>query len=230
MRSRADPGPLPAASDPPALRAWFALADAGARARLAATLQGTHGNAAVQRLAADAPLPVQRWRVGLPAGTTDCGRVVGYLNSHSPYRRDSGWARTRARFNWGGDPVFDDEGGTLSATVANPTVDKQVDVDMPEWSPSDAGMASAWSGMTADLRAHEARHEGIASDWEGYLRTDLETLTVHPGRRTLPAFRSAVKTEWDTWIADHQRDQLAIDPYTAVLDCSGPGEEEAPAE
>jgi hypothetical protein len=33
-----------------------------------------------------------------------------------------------------------------------------------------------------------------------------------------------VRAEWNGWIAQHQADQTAIDPYTALLDCSGGGE------
>lgn len=208
----------------------LADADAGTRARLVEALQQRHGNAAVQRLLAPAPgLPVQRWAVTLPAGTTDCARVVSYMDANSPYKATSGWARTNARFNWGGDPSYTTAGGVTTATVTSPTVTKSVNVDMPTWAPTDTAMASAWSAMTTDLRAHEARHEGIATTWESTLRTNLSGLSVTVPNRTIAAFRAAVQAEWNGWLAQHQADQTAIDPFTAVLDCSGGEAESTPA-
>ena len=67
--------------------------------------------------------------------------------------------------------------------------------------------------MIADLRAHEALHEGIATTWEGNLRTNLTGLSVTVPNRTIAAFRSAVQAEWNGWLAQHQADQTAIDPY-----------------
>lgn len=197
-------------------------ADAGTRERLAAAVQRRHGNAALQRLLSPgSALPVQRWAVSLPRGTTDCDRVVTYMNAHSPYRADSGWARTNVSFSWGGDPSFSEADGVITATVANPTVTKSVRVDMPSWAPTNAAMAAGWTAMTGDLRAHEARHEGIASDWETELRSRLASLTVTVAHRTTTAFTAAVRAEWRSWIAEHQAAQTAIDPYTATLDCSG---------
>ena len=80
--------------------------------------------------------------------------------------------------------------------------------------------------MTTALRAHEAEHEGIAATWESTLRTNLTALSVTVPNRTLAAFNAAVQAEWNGWLAEHQADQLAIDPFTALLDCSG-GEEES---
>jgi predicted secreted Zn-dependent protease len=140
----------------------LAGADRGTRERFIAALQRMHGNAAVQRLIAGG-VPVQRWAVGLPKGTSDCAVVVSYMNAHSPYRATSGWARTRAQFSWGGDPAYAEADGVITATVANPTVTRTVTVDMPTWAPTDPAMARAWSAMITDLRAHEARHEGIAT-------------------------------------------------------------------
>ena len=111
--------------------------------------------------------------------------------------------------------------GVITATVTNPTVTKRVSVDMPSWAPANAAMAAGWSTMTGELRAHEARHEGIAGDWETELRSRLSTLQVTVPNRTTAAFTSAVRAEWRSWIAEHQAAQTAIDPYTATLDCSG---------
>jgi predicted secreted Zn-dependent protease len=143
------------------------------------------------------------------------------MNAHSPYRHDSGWARTNVSFSWGGDPAFNEADGVITATVANPTVTKTVHVDMPSWAPTNAAMAAGWSAMTGDLRAHEARHEGIASDWETELRSRLTSLNVTLAHRTTAAFTAAVRAEWRSWIAEHQAAQTAIDPFTATLDCSG---------
>ncbi len=207
----------------------LARADAGTRERLVHRLQERSGNVAVQRLVGvvDAGLPVQRWAVGLARGTTDCATVVSYLDVNSPYKATSGWARTRASFVWGGSPSYTESGGVITASVTSPTVTPTVSVDMPTWSPTNATMASAWSGMTANLRAHEARHEAIAATWLTTLRTRLAALSVTVPNRTLAAFNRAVQAEWDGWIAEHQAAQNAIDPYTAILDCSGGEGEES---
>jgi predicted secreted Zn-dependent protease len=199
----------------------LAGSDGATRQRLIASLQAQHGNAAVQRLLAGPGLAVQRWAVTLPRSTTDCAVVVNWMNANSPYRATSGWARTNARFSWGGDPVYSTADGATTATVSSPTVTKTVSVDMPTWAPTDAAMSAAWSAMVAELRAHEALHEGIANTWEGTLRTNLTGLTVTVPNRNIASFRSAVQTEWNGWLAQHQADQTAIDPFSALLDCSG---------
>lgn len=216
------------AANPATLRTLMAGADAGTRVRLADAVQRRHGNAALQCLLAPAAaIPVQRWAVGLPRGTTDCDTVVNYMNTKSPYRADSGWARTNASFSWGGDSSYSEADGVITATVANPTVTKTVNVDMPSWAPTNPSMAAGWSAMTGDLRAHEALHEGIATTWETTLRSRLTSLSVTVPNRTAAAFRAAVRAEWASWIAEHQAAQTAIDPYTAVLNCSGGGETES---
>ena len=207
----------------------LAGSDAATRERLIASLQRLHGNAAVQRLLAGPGLAIQRWAVTLPRGTTDCNVVVNWMNSHSPHRLSSGWAKTNAQFSWGGDPNFSVADGVVTATVANPTVTKSLSVDMPTWAPTDPTMAAAWSSMITALRAHEARHEGIANTWETTLRTNLRGLSLTLPSRTTAAFTSAVQSEWNGWLAQHQADQTAIDPYSALLDCSGGGEESARA-
>jgi len=223
--ARCAPG-LDVALNPATIGTLMSGADAGTRERLMGVLQERHGNAAVQRLLAPgAALPVQRWAVTLPAATTDCARVVSYMNSSSPYRADSGWARTNARFSWGGDPAYTTTDGVTTATVTNPTVTKTVNVDMPRWAPTNPAMATAWTAMTRDLRAHEALHEGIANTWESTLRTNLGALSVTVANRSIATFRAAVQAEWDTWLGQHQAEQTGIDPYTAVLDCSGGGSE-----
>jgi predicted secreted Zn-dependent protease len=219
--ARCAPG-FDVALNPATIGALIADADGGTRERLMGALQQRHGNAAVQRLLAPASaLPVQRWAVTLPPGTTDCARVVSYMNANSPYRADSGWARTNARFNWGGDPAYTTSDGVTTATVTSPTVTRTGNVDMPRWAPTDPAMASAWSAMTSDLRAHEAIHEGIADTWESTLRDNLASLSVTVANRSIATFRAAVQAEWNSWMVQHQDEQNGIDPYTALLDCSG---------
>ena len=215
------------ALNPATIGTLLAGSDGATRERLIASLQRIHGNAAVQRLLAGPGLAVQRWAVTLPRGTTDCNVVVNWMNSHSPHRASSGWAKTNVRFSWGGDPSFTESEGVITATVANPTVTKTVSVDMPTWAPTDPTMAAAWSSMISVLRAHEAVHEGIATTWEGNQRTSLTGLSVTVPNRTLGAFNAAVQGEWNGWLAQHQADQTAIDPFTAVLDCSGGGADES---
>lgn len=219
--ARCAPG-FDVAINPATIGVLIADADSGTRERLVDTLQQRHGNAAVQRLLTPAPaLPVQRWAVSLAPGTTDCARVVSYMDASSPHRATSGWARTRARFSWGGDPAYTEDDGTITVTVTRPTVTKTVSVDMPTWAPTDPAMASAWSGMTSALRAHEARHEEIAARWEGTLRDNLTSLSVTVANRSIATFRAAVQAEWDSWLVQHQDEQTGIDPYPALLDCSG---------
>lgn len=214
------------AANPATIGTLMRSADAGTRERLATSLQQRHGNAAVQRLL-EAGMPLQRWAVNLPRATTDCARVVAHLDATSPHRATSGWAKTSVRFNWGGDPALTESDGVITATVANPTVTKRVSVDMPEWAPSDPAMSAAWGAMVGTLRAHEAEHERIANEWESTLSARLASLSVTVSRRTLAAFNAAVQAEWSTWLAEHQADQDAIDPFTAILDCSGPESEES---
>jgi predicted secreted Zn-dependent protease len=219
------------AANPATIGALMRGADTGTRERLATALQSRHGNAAVQRLLAPAGgLPVQRWTVGLPRATSDCARVVNYLDANSPHRASGGWAKTSARFTWGGSPAYTaSEDGVITATVSNPTVTKAVSVDMPEWSPTNPAMAQGWGAMYGTLRAHEGEHERIASEWEVTLTARLAALSVTVANRSLATFNAAVQAEWNTWMAEHQADQSAIDPFTAILDCSG-GEPEAEAE
>jgi predicted secreted Zn-dependent protease len=221
---------LEIAANPATIQTLMQGADAGTRERLATALQRRHGNAAVQRLLAPArALPVQRWAVGLPRPTTDCAQVVSYLDANSPHRASSGWAKTRVRFNWGGSPAYTESQGVITATVSNPTVTKTMSVDMPEWSPTNPAMSQAWGAMSGSLRAHETRHEEIATTWEATLTSRLSALSVTVANRSLATFTAAVQSEWNAWLAEHQADQVAIDPFTAILDCSG-GEPEAEAE
>jgi hypothetical protein len=77
--------------------------------------------------------------------------------------------------------------------------------------------------MTSDLRAHEAQHEAIADRWRGILlqRLTALSLTVNAATRdaALAAAPAGVDAEWTAWLAEHQTDQDAIDPFTALLNC-----------
>jgi predicted secreted Zn-dependent protease len=195
----------------------------GVRERVIDQLQRQVGNLGVQRLVEDdRALPVQRWPVGVARGTTDCMVLVSWMNAHSPYERTSGWAKTNAMFDWAGPLKFKGDGDSLTVGVSNPAVTLSKSVDMPTWAPTHPAMRSAWSAMTADLRAHEAQHEAIADRWKLTLKERLTGLSLSISRRSQG--QSAVQDEWNSWLAEHQADQTAIDPYVAMLDCSAAAE------
>src|SRR5262249_25461275 len=123
-------------------------------------------------------MPVQRWAVRVAPGTTDCMVVVNWMNAHSPYRDTTGWAKTTANFDWTGPLEFDGEGSDLTVRVKAPAVTMTKSVDMPTWAPTPPAMRSAWSAMTSDLRAHEARHEAIADRWKTTLTDRLKALRL----------------------------------------------------
>jgi predicted secreted Zn-dependent protease len=225
----------PAGLGAAAARLVLDTADAGTRQRLAASLQRQCGNAAVQRLLAPGAPPgalpaIQRWAVGLSAGEANCLTVASYVNKHTPYQNTGGapgWARTHATFDWSGTPVFATSGGTTTATVSGASVTKSVNVDMPIWAPTDPVMKKAWATAIGELRAHEAKHEGVASDWETNLKTNLSGLTVTVTAQNDAAFRTAVKKSWDPWIAQHAADQKALDPFGVTVDCAAAESESA---
>ena len=221
---------------PAAVAAAIQSADPATRGRLVGQLQRQVGNVAVGALLArsnpaatgGAGLPVQRWAVTLPAATADCSVVVDWMNAHSPYRTRSGWALTSPTFGWGGDFSFSGSGNSLTVSIANPTVSLSTTVDMPRWTPTDPAMKQAWASMTTDLRAHEARHEDVATNWKATLLSRLTNLSLSIKQQSDAA--SAVKKEWASWLVEHQADQSALDPYSALLDCSGGSAESAAAE
>jgi len=219
---------------PAAVAAAIRSADAATRGQLIGQLQGHVGNATVSRLLAfdhesgrglDA-VPVQRWAVTLSPATADCMVVVNWLNLNSPYRGKSGWALTSPTFGWGGDFKYSGSGDSLTVSLVNPTVSLSTTVDMPRWAPTDSVMKQAWASMSADLRAHEARHEEVATNWKETLLDRLKDLSLSIKREADgPA---AVRKEWASWLVEHQADQSALDPFSAMLDCSGAGSQ-APA-
>lgn len=219
-------GQLRIAGQPAAVAAAIRSADPATQGRLIGQLQRQVGNETVGRLLAPrkgsesgpAGLPVQRWPVALPAGTTDCEVVVNWINRNSPYRRSSGWAQTHPVFGWGGDLVYSGSGASLTVSLANPTVNLRTEVDMPAWSPTNPAMSHAWSAMWADLRRHESRHEDIADTWKATLLDRLTSLSLPIARQADgPA---AVRGAWQGWLAEHQAEQTGIDPFSALLDCS----------
>ena len=218
-----------------AARTLMVDGDAGTRQRLAISLQQRYGNAAVQRLVASrAPLPVQRWAVGLAAGEANCVKVADYINLNTPYKDSAnpkapGWARTKADFAWTATPVYGTKGKATTATVTSPSVTKTVKVDMPAWSPTDAVMQRAWATAMKELRAHETKHENLADTWQAKLKGNLDGLQVTVADKTDAGFQGAVKPKWDGWIDQHQAAQKLLDPFSVLLDCAAADEEEESA-
>lgn len=206
--------------NPAAIATVLRGADAGVRTNVVNQLQRQVGNASVQRLieGSATDLPIQRWAVGLPAGTTDCMVVVNWMNGHSPYRATSGWAKTSARHSWSGPLVFSGEADSLTVSVSGPAVTMSKSVDMPTWAPTHPAMRTAWASMASGLRAHEAEHEAIADRWKATMLQRLQGLSLAVNSRR--EGQGAVQAEFDSWVAEHQAEQTSIDPYTAMLDCS----------
>ena len=221
---------------PAAVAAAIQSADPASRGRLIGQLQRQVGNVAVGALLARSaptgeggtPLPVQRWAVTLPAASADCSVVADWMNANSPYQARSGWALTSPTFGWGGDFNFSGSGKSLTVSLTNPTVSLSTTVDMPHWAPTDPAMKQAWASMTTDLRAHEARHEDVATNWKATLLGRLTNLRL-PIKQQSDA-QAAVGKVWASWLVEHQADQSALDPFTALLDCSGGGADTAAAE
>jgi hypothetical protein len=183
-------------------------------------LQRHLGNAHVQRLMESVPYQVQRYPVGAPR-TADCQTVIQWLDAHSPYRPM--WAKTNVTFRWTGAFRITGSAPDFQVGIVRPRVTVSKPVDMPRWSPRAPAMARAWTSMTSDLRAHEAQHEAIADRWRGILlqRLTALSLTVNAATRdaALAAAPAGVDAEWTAWLAEHQTDQDAIDPFTALLNC-----------
>ena len=228
-------GQLRVQGRPVAVAAAIHSADPASRGRLIGQLQRQVGNVAVGALLARSssatgrePVPVQRWAVTVPAATADCSVVVDWMNAHSPYRSRSGWALTSPTFCWGGDFNFSGSGNALTVSLTNPTVSLSTTVDMPQWAPTDPAMKQAWASMSTDLRAHEARHEDVATNWKATLLGRLTNLSLSIKQQS--DAQAAVGKAWASWLVEHQADQSALDPFTALLDCSGGSADSAAAD
>jgi hypothetical protein len=185
-------------------------------------LQQTAGNQAVQRL-------TQRYTV--PA-SLDCGELVDWLNSNSPYAPE--WAETRCNY------AFQGQARVSSKTLPDGSIELRarghnglrvtVDcpIDRPNWAPSRranrAAEVRAWQAMRATLDAHESQHRGIGQTWRGTLETRWRALDITAtgtdaadARANLVATLEATQQQW---MADAQAAQDAIDPFRgAVLTC-----------
>lgn len=206
--------------------------DPSTRVELMARLQRSVGNAAVQRLMASrVPLrPVQRWAVGLARGQSDAGAVVRYINANSPHPNKA-WALTKVAFTANKDLAVSGTAPDFTVAPTNPAVSYTKTVDMPTWSPSDPGMAASWASMSADLRAHEAEHEAIGDTSQASMLTNLQgwshSATAKPSAAAKSEAKAQLDADWAGWLADHQTDQNAIDPYYAMLDQPAPAQSES---
>lgn len=168
-------------------------------------------------------LSVQRYAVGVRRNAS-CQQVIDWLNARNPHRPS--WAKTTPRFSWTGRIDVTGDGPDFQVSISNPQVPVSKTVDMPQWNPADPAMATAWQAMYTALRAYKAEHEAIADRWKDTLRERLVNLLLTIIARNRAAARQAAaaagEAQWRGWLAEHQADQNAIDPFTAVLDCPAP--------
>ncbi len=189
-------------------------------------LQRLAGNRAVAGMIGQRPT-IQRWAVGYNAASEDCVAAANWITAHTPHPRGA-WARTFVAFARAGTVTTSGTGTDLTATVSGPAVTHTKRVDMPTWSPTRPPMPSAWSRASTELRAHEAEHERKGDEW----RTELESRLTSFSEpvRSRAAGEAELSRQWTEWIADHQRDQDSLDPFTVTLDCSdGGGDSESAA-
>jgi len=177
--------------------------------------------------------PIQRYAVNQPA-TASASALVTWLNSSGPH--SPAWAKTRETFTWGrtmsATPIEGEE-NQYRVTVADTAVTLVKSVDMPNWTAATAPMQQAWDAMWSELRTHEGEHEKIADTWKTTLETRLGeaeyTVTATSVDAAKTAGRAQADADWTTWIAEHQTDQDAIDPFFATLvEPPAPEEEEQP--
>jgi hypothetical protein len=202
-------------------------------------LQRTHGNAHVQRVVERAaarskpklelarvlgPGSIQRYPVGVRPSAS-CDTVLDWMQTSNPYAAQGNVALTTARFRWSGGFNVVGTAPDFTVTLTNPAVSLNKSVDMPVWSPSAEAMQGAWGSMITQLRAHEARHEAIADRWRATLLARLTALSLSVSAASERAARTEanrlVNEQWAGWLAEHQADQDAIDPYAAPLNCPG---------
>jgi len=169
---------------------------------------------------------IQRYTV--PADL-DCGDVVDWLNSNSPYSPE--WAETRCSYSVLGQlrlSFANQPDGTVQATATgHPGMRVTVNcpIDRPQWSPSQrpgrADVVSAWSAMRATLDAHENQHRAIGeagrATMEGRARNYTTTATGASRDEARQAVAVAIQADEQQWQADAQADQDAIDPFRGAL-------------
>lgn len=175
-------------------------------------LQRAAGNGAVARLMA-----VQRYPVGAPADA-DSASVLAWLAANSPYAPEA--AHTEAAFSM--TRTFDakEKDGTWTVKVTASTVTAKKSVDMPTWAPTK--IKKEWTAAHTALRAHEALHEGVADTWKATLKARLAAYTFTTTTATSWDDATAeagvdLDEKWATWIEEHQKDQVKLDPYSVTI-------------
>jgi len=179
---------------------------------------------------ASAPHPkLQRYSV--PA-RLPCDEVVDWLNSHSPYAPE--WAETHCIYSFNGRATVattTQPDGTVKAKVRGNnrmSVSVNCPIDRPQWNPSSrpnrAAQLTAWRAMRATLDQHEAAHRTIGQNWratlEGRFRAVNFSVTGADQSEAMTSASSELDSQKETWGADAQAAQDAIDPFRrAVLTC-----------
>jgi hypothetical protein len=168
---------------------------------------------------------LQRYPVGVPA-SADCDTVLDWMETQNPHLPNA--ALTTARFRWTGGFKVTGAAPDFTVTLKRPGVTLRKSVDMPVWRPTSRSMRAAWGSMISQLRAHEARHEAIATRWRATLLERLAALSLSVTADSEAAARTEanrlVNEQWEGWLAEHQAEQDSIDPYAAPLNCPGPTE------
>lgn len=189
------------------------------RGTAAPTPLGLH---ALQRAAGNAAVAqhVQRYAVGVPA-TADYATLMAWMQASNPYAPDEA-AHTTARFSYQVAWDHTGEAGMWTLTPRDTsTVSVTKSVDMPVWRARDAALQAAWAAGVTALRAHEAQHEGVADTWRTTLLGRVLAFSSSSSASTLRAARdeanAALAAEWQTWLAEHQADQTALDPYSVTV-------------
>jgi hypothetical protein len=165
-------------------------------------------------------------------GSLECGEVVDWLNSNSPYAPE--WAETRSTYSFNGSAT------TSSRNLPDGTVEIHVrgnrgmgvsvnsPIDMPSWSPGPRtnrqAEVAAWNAMITVLGAHEHQHRTIAANWrvtlEGNWRGVDFTVTGATAADARQAAVDELESQKTTWGQQAQDAQDAIDPFRgAVLNC-----------
>lgn len=179
-------------------------------------LQRAAGNAAATR-------QIQRYAVGVPA-TASYDQLLAWIINKNPYAKDGSAAKTKVTFAHG--PVSWEvagEAGSWTVTPkAAPTITGTPTVDMPVWTAKDPELQKVWSAAVTTLRAHEAVHEGVAATWKAKLVENSRTFSFDSTAKTKAAAITAAgvqfEKEWKGWLAEHQAEQVALDPYDVTIE------------